>query len=80
MNMASHGWGCERYGWHAFVQPLGSQTVLYPCYFTLLLLYINSNVRVFKQYAHETRTSYKQRVGAGVGSVENQTLKQKPTI
>jgi len=26
--MASHGWGCERYGWHAFEQPLGSQTVL----------------------------------------------------
>jgi len=29
MNMASHGWGCERYGWHAFEQPLGSQTVLW---------------------------------------------------
>jgi len=28
MSMASHGWGCERYGWHAFEQPLGSQTAL----------------------------------------------------
>ena len=27
--MASHGRRCELYGWHAFEQPLGSQTVLW---------------------------------------------------